>query len=111
MSCACSRIRTGRIRPRGAEDKIYEHARPSRSGREELFVAEVSQIVWKYKLSPETINLPARHGVQRSRSSAVALKTGNSTTKCFRAHRQGDSVPDRSPAHLSTTASRLCCGL
>jgi hypothetical protein len=43
--------------------KIYEHARPGRRIREE-FVHQVDQIVWKYKLAPETINLPAGGGVQ-----------------------------------------------
>ena len=29
----------------------------------DLFVAQVEQIVWQYKLAPETINLPATPGV------------------------------------------------
>ena len=39
--------------------KIYAHAKPSKRVKE-LFVSEVGEILWKYKLSPETINLPAR---------------------------------------------------
>lgn len=54
--------------------KIYEHAKPSRAVRER-FVAEISQIVWQYKLSPETINLPARSGVPEIQVFGVALKT------------------------------------
>ena len=43
----------GRILPK---NKIYEHAHPS-TALKELFVRQVDQIVWKYKLAHETINL------------------------------------------------------
>jgi hypothetical protein len=56
------------------KSKIYEHARPSRSVRER-FVAEVDQIVWKYKLAPETVNLPARPGVPEIQVFGVSLRT------------------------------------
>jgi len=61
----------GRILPK---TKIYEHAKPSRAVRER-FVAEVSQIVWQYKLSPETVNLPARSGVPEIQVFTVTLKS------------------------------------
>ncbi len=54
--------------------KIYEHARPSRSVRMR-FVDEVEQIVWRYKLAPETINLPARGGITEIHIFAISLKT------------------------------------
>lgn len=57
------------------KNKIYEHARPSRSIRDR-FVAEIDQIVWKYKLSPETVNLPARLGVPEIQVFCVSLKSG-----------------------------------
>lgn len=57
------------------KSKIYEHARPSRSIRER-FVQEVDQIVWQYKLSPETVNLPARPGVPEIQIFRVSLRTG-----------------------------------
>lgn len=38
--------------------KIYEHAGAG-SALKDLFVREVDQVVWAYKLAPETINLPA----------------------------------------------------
>jgi hypothetical protein len=56
------------------KNKIYEHARPSRSVRDR-FVAEVSQVVWKYKLAPETINLPARSGVPEIQVFGISLKS------------------------------------
>lgn len=61
----------GRVLPKS---KIYEHARPSRSVRER-FVEEVDQIVWKYKLSPETVNLPSRPGVTEIQIFNVTLRT------------------------------------
>ena len=56
------------------KSKIYEHARPTRS-IQELFVAQVEKIVWKYKLSPETINLPASPNVPEIQIFSVSLKT------------------------------------
>src|SRR5690242_4951513 len=56
------------------KNKIYEHASPSRAVRER-FVAEIGQIVWQYKLSPETVNLPARSGVVEIEIFGIALKT------------------------------------
>lgn len=53
--------------------KIYEHAAPTKAVRD-LFVRQVEQIVWQYKLSPETINLPPRPGVQEIQVFSVTLK-------------------------------------
>jgi hypothetical protein len=55
--------------------KIYAFASPSRGVRNR-FVSQVAEIVWKYKLSPETINLPACPGVQEIQVFSVILKTG-----------------------------------
>lgn len=49
----------GRVVPK---TKIYAHARPGAALRN-LFVAQVEQIVWAYKLAPETLNLPASPAV------------------------------------------------
>jgi len=54
--------------------KIYAHARPS-ARIKELFVTQVAEILWKYKLSPETINLPARNGINEIQVFEIALKT------------------------------------
>jgi len=56
------------------KNKIYEHAKPSRAVRNH-FVKQVAEIVWKYKLSPETINLPARQGVEEIQIFEIALRT------------------------------------
>lgn len=56
------------------KSKIYAHSKPGRRVKE-LFVSQIGEIVWKYKLSPETINLPARHGITEIQVLDIALKT------------------------------------
>lgn len=53
--------------------KFYEHAKPSASLKAK-FVSEITQIVWSYKLAPETINLPASDGVHELQVFTVHLK-------------------------------------
>ena len=54
--------------------KIYAHAKPSKRVKA-FFVAQVAEIRWKYKLSPDTINLPARNGVNEIQIFEIVLKT------------------------------------
>lgn len=54
--------------------KIYAHARASKRIKE-LFISQVGEIIWKYKLSPETINLPARNGIREIQVFDIHLKT------------------------------------
>ena len=56
------------------KSKIYEHGRPTRAVRD-AFVSQINQIVWQYKLAPETINLPARPGVPEIEIFSLELKT------------------------------------
>ena len=56
------------------KSKIYEHGKPSRAVRD-AFVSQINQIVWQYKLAPETINLPARPGVPEIEIFSLELKT------------------------------------
>ena len=56
------------------KSKIYEHGKPPRAVRDG-FVAQINQIVWQYKLAPETINLPARPGVPEIEIFSLELKT------------------------------------
>ncbi len=56
------------------KSKIYAHAKPGKAVKA-LFVSSLGEIVWKYKLSPETINLPARHGVSEIQVFDLSLKT------------------------------------
>lgn len=62
----------GRILPKS---KIYEHGSPSAAVKD-LFVRQVGQIVWQYKLSPETVNLTQTPSVSELQIFIIALKTG-----------------------------------
>jgi len=55
------------------KNKIYEHAKPSSALREQ-FIRQIDKIVWQYKLSPETVNLPARPAVPEIQIFSIALK-------------------------------------
>lgn len=55
------------------KNKIYAHARPRKSVKEK-FVAQVSEIIWKYKLSPATTNLPPRDGYSEIQVFEIALR-------------------------------------
>lgn len=61
----------GRTLPKS---KIYEHS-GANTRLKDLFVKQVEQIVWQYKLAPETINLPARPGVPEIQIFRLQLKT------------------------------------
>lgn len=56
------------------KSRIYDHARPTKAVRER-FVREVDEIVWSYKLSPETINVPPAPGAQEIQIFTLTLKT------------------------------------
>lgn len=62
----------GRVLPK---NKIYEHAHPS-SATKELFVRQVEQIAWQYKLAPETINIKGTLSVPEIQVFSIALKNG-----------------------------------
>lgn len=55
------------------KNKIYEHS-GANTRLKDLFVEQVEQIVWQYKLAPETINLPAKPGVPEVQVFAIQLK-------------------------------------
>jgi hypothetical protein len=61
----------GRVIPK---NKIYEHS-GANTRLKDLFVEQVEQIVWQYKLAPETINLSARPGVPEIQIFSVQLKS------------------------------------
>lgn len=60
----------GRVLPK---NKIYEHGSVS-SAVKQLFVREVEQIVWQYKLAPETINLKRSRTVPEIQVFSITLK-------------------------------------
>lgn len=62
----------GRVLPK---TKIYEHA-GANTVLKDLFVRQVDQIIWRYKLAPETINLSATKSVSEIQILEISLKTG-----------------------------------
>jgi len=64
--------------------KVYAYAKANRKLRER-FINQVAEIVWKYKLSPETVNLPARQGIQEIQVFSIALKTRALSEEVLRA--------------------------
>jgi len=56
------------------KNKIYEHS-GANTRLKDLFIEQVEQIIWQYKLAPETINLPAKPGVPEVQVFAIQIKT------------------------------------
>ena len=79
----------GKVLPKS---KIYQHARVTRRVQR-CFVDQVSRIVWQYKLSPETTNLPARAGVPEIQIFTIALKTEELDEKVLRCIDKAISFP------------------
>lgn len=61
----------GQVLPKS---KIYERGGVN-ARLKELFVQQVEQIVWAYKLAPETLHLPDRPGVLEIQVFSIQLKT------------------------------------
>ncbi len=55
------------------KNKIYDNGSVN-SRLKDLFAKQVEQIVWHYKLAPETIHLPARPGVPEIQILQIQLK-------------------------------------
>ncbi|MCW5961020.1 MAG: DUF4391 domain-containing protein [Pyrinomonadaceae bacterium] len=60
----------GRALPKG---KIYEKTRVSAALRKK-FVQQIDRIVWQYKLSTETVNLPAKKNVPEIEIFSITLR-------------------------------------
>jgi hypothetical protein len=67
-----------------AKSKIYEHAKPG-SSIKKLLTDQVVQIVWEYKLAPETINIPQTKLINEIQIFKVALKNGELNNAVLRA--------------------------
>lgn len=71
----------GRVVPKS---RVYEHAGASTALRD-LFVTQVDQIVWKYKLAPETTNLAATKTVSEIQVFDISLRTATLDREVLRA--------------------------
>lgn len=71
----------GRVVPK---TRIYEHA-GANTALKDLFVTQVDQIAWKFKLAPETINLAATRAVSEIQVFGVSLRTNKLDDEVLRA--------------------------
>jgi hypothetical protein len=71
----------GRVVPK---TRIYEHAGAS-TALKDLFVTQVDQIVWRFKLAPETINLAATRAVSEIQVFGISLRTNKLDEEVLRA--------------------------
>jgi Domain of unknown function (DUF4391) len=71
----------GRVLPKS---KIYDHADITAATKAH-FVSQVDQIVWAFKLAPETINLTPTKSVAEIQVFKIALKTGELSPEVLRA--------------------------
>lgn len=72
----------GRVIPKS---KFYEHGSVTRR-QKDLFVKQVEQIIWLYKLAPETINLRPSEGVPELQIFKLMLKgseLSNDVLRCI----------------------------
>ena len=79
----------GRTLPK---NKLYAHSHAG-TRLKNLFVQQVEQIVWQYKLAPETINLPARPAVPEIQVLGIQLKTPELSLDVLRAIDQTVQFP------------------
>ena len=93
----------GRVLPK---NKVYGHAKPSRAVRQR-FVDEVEEIVWRHKLAPETLRLPAKPGVAEIQVFEIALKTGELREDVLRTIDRADTVAHFLRADISRAGSDL----
>lgn len=67
------------------KSKFYERAKPTKTVKDK-FVSQVAQVVWSYKLAPETTNLPASKGVNEVQVFTVTAKSatlGEDVLRCI----------------------------
>jgi hypothetical protein len=79
----------GRLLPKS---KIYDHARPTRAIKE-LFIRQVEQISWQYKLAPETTNIKGTRSVPEIQVFSVTLKEGELKVEVLRCIDQAIPFP------------------
>ena len=79
----------GRVLPKS---KIYERTQPTTAVKE-LFVRQVEQIVWQYKLAPETINVQGTTIVPEIQIFRITLKTGELKPEALRCIDQAIPFP------------------
>ena len=79
----------GRVLPKS---KIYERTQPTTAVKG-LFVRQIEQIVWQYKLAPETINVQGTTIVPEIQIFRITLKTGELKPEALRCIDQAIPFP------------------
>jgi Domain of unknown function (DUF4391) len=79
----------GRTLPKS---KLYAHSHAG-TRLKTLFVQQVEQIVWQFKLAPETINMPARPAVPEIQVFGIQLKSPELSFDVLRAIDQAVQFP------------------
>lgn len=79
----------GRTLPKS---KLYAHSHAG-TRLKTLFVQQVEQIVWQFKLAPETVNLAARPAVPEIQIFSIQLKTPELSCDVLRAIDQAVQFP------------------
>ena len=74
------------------KSKLYAHSHAG-TRLKNLFVQQVEQIVWQFKLAPETINLPARPAVPEIQVFGIQLKMPELSFDVLRAIDQAVQFP------------------
>jgi hypothetical protein len=95
----------GRVVPKS---KIYQHTSPP-SGLKELFVRQVDQIIWKYKLAPETINLPSTKAVPEIQVFHITLKNGELKKEVLRCIDKAIPFPILFELHYEGKCKPIAC--
>ena len=75
-----------------AKEKIYQYAKPTPAIKAR-FKEQVERIKWQYKLSPETINLPAKHGIKEIQVFHLSLKNKELHESVLRTIDKGINFP------------------
>ena len=66
------------------KSKVYTHASSGKRVRN-LFVKEVEKITWAYKLSPQTVNIPAGENTREIQILSISLRTPDLSHEVLRA--------------------------
>lgn len=80
----------GKVLPKS---KIYEFAKPCNAVRDK-FIKQIEQIVWAYKLSSDTINIPPGDGVQEIQILKIHSKVAEIGEDVFR------TIDEVIPSHV-----------
>lgn len=95
----------GRIVPKA---KLYEHGNAA-AGLKGFFTEQVEQVIWQYKLAPETINLPASPGVPEIQVFSVRLRRPDLHRDVLRCIDRAVSFPILFELHYQDRLQAVAC--